>query len=186
MVREYGNDQRLIACVIYRENEEPTASELRSHLREVLPDYMLPQHFIAMHQFPVTASGKLDRKKLSASEEQTLASTQQYTAPSTRTEQVLVDIWSKALQRDSISVDSQFFDIGGHSLLALEVILEIEQSCQIRFAPQDMWVNTLEQLAAKIDASQSLGGQPIQQPMPPHSSEEGEKRSWLGRLFGRD
>jgi acyl carrier protein len=90
--------------------------------------------------------------------------------------------------KEQVSIDSQFFDIGGHSLLALEVILAIEEACQVRFAPQDMWVNTLEQLAAKIDAGKK-GDAPQPEPSSPSDagSTEQEKRSgWLGRLFGRD
>ncbi|HEY6529492.1 MAG TPA: amino acid adenylation domain-containing protein [Cellvibrionaceae bacterium] len=188
VVREAGSDQRLVACVIYCNGEEPTASELRSHLRKVLPDYMLPQQFTAMEQFPVTVSGKLDRKKLSAPEAATQATGQAFTAPSTATEKIVARIWGEALLKEQVSVDSQFFDIGGHSLLALEVILAIEEACNVRFAPQDMWVNTLEQLAAKIDAKRGIEQtQKTAEPIFAQLEADQEKRSgWLGRLFGRD
>jgi acyl carrier protein len=188
VVQDLGSDQRLTAFVIYRQGEEPTASQLRSHLRQSLPDYMLPQQFTQVEQFPTTVSGKLDRKKLAAPEEAAHASGHTYTAPSTATEKRLAEIWAAALLKEQVSIDSQFFDIGGHSLLALEVIMAIEEACQVRFAPQDMWVNTLEQLAAKIDARQQGAAAETPAPVSAGSQEqESEKRpGWLGRLFGRD
>lgn len=188
VVQDLGSDQRLVAFVIYHEGEEPTASQLRSHLRQSLPDYMLPQQFTQVERFPTTPSGKLDRKQLAAPEQVSSSGGQAYTAPTTATEKLLVEIWAGALLKEQVSIDSQFFDIGGHSLLALEVILAIEEACQVRFAPQDMWVNTLEQLAAKIDAGKN-GDAPqpeLSSPSDAGSTEQEKRSGWLGRLFGRD
>lgn len=145
-----STDHRLHAFVVYQQGEEPTASELRRHLRKTLPDYMMPQQFTALAELPRLPSGKINRKLLAQPVTEVKLG-HEYIAPSSDTEKVLVDVWQTALKRDQVSVDSQFFDIGGHSLLALEVILEMEARLGVRFNPQDMWVNTLEQLAAKID-----------------------------------
>ena len=145
-------DQRLVAHLVYREGQHPTNTELRKHLRQSLPDYMLPQQFAVLAQLPLLASGKVNRVLLTQPMAETSASAEMV-APTTPTEATLVAIWSSALKRDQVGINRQFFDVGGHSLLALEVILAIEAQLGVRFTPQDMWVNTLEQLAARIDAT---------------------------------
>lgn len=182
-----SSDQRLIAHVVYIEGEEPTNSELRKHLRQNLPDYMLPQQFNAILELPLLASGKVNRKILSAPLSTNQISTT-FIAPVTATEVRLAEIWQSALKRDQVSIDGQFFDIGGHSLLALEVILEIESCFSVRFSPQDMWVNTLEQLAARINNASSIpaamdysAGEPVAVDV----TQPKKFRSLLSKLFGR-
>jgi acyl-coenzyme A synthetase/AMP-(fatty) acid ligase/acyl carrier protein len=153
VLQEFGvDDQRLIAHIVYVDSDQPTNTELRKHLRKTLPDYMLPQQFNALESMPLSPAGKLNRKALSEPVQQHTGLGDVIPA-STPTEEKLVALWQSALKREQVSIDSQFFDIGGHSLLALEVILGIDETLGVRFSPQDMWVNTLEQLAARIDAS---------------------------------
>ncbi len=154
------SDQRLVAYIVYRPDEEPTNSELRRHLRQTLPDYMLPQQFTAIAQLPLLASGKVNRKVLSQPVVVHNSSTD-IILPTTPTETKLAAIWQSALKREQVSIDGQFFDIGGHSLLALEVILDIDSTFGVRFSPQDMWVNTLEQLAARIDLALGVSANDI-------------------------
>jgi amino acid adenylation domain-containing protein len=151
VLQHFGkNDQRLVAYVVYHNDQEPTTTELRKHLRQSLPDYMLPQSFNALDQLPLLVSGKVNRKVL-AEPVTSRYHSHEVVLPKTATEIKMTSIWQIALKREQISIDSQFFDIGGHSLLALEVILDMEATFGVRFSPQDMWVNTLEQLAARID-----------------------------------
>ena len=183
-------DQRLVAYVVYHHDQEPTNTELRKHLRQYLPDYMLPQQFTAIAQLPLLPSGKVNRKILSEPVELHSNSTE-VILPTTPTELKLAEIWKAALKRDQVSIDGQFFDIGGHSLLALEVILEMDANFGVRFSPQDMWVNTLEQLAARIDVA--LGANPaeikviaaIPEPEATVGKVVGKKsKGLLSRLFG--
>jgi amino acid adenylation domain-containing protein len=205
VVQEHSADQRLTAHLVYQGGAEPTASELRRHLRQFLPDYMLPQQFVAHSQLPQLASGKWDRKAL-AQPAQTASTPRGFVEATTETQKTLAAIWAKALKRDQVSIDSQFFDSGGHSLLALEVILAMEDATGQRFAPQDMWVNTLEQLAARIDeqgrgatpaesatgaSAERLATTETQQTAHPSTAspeapeDGGSKSGWLGRLFGK-
>jgi amino acid adenylation domain-containing protein len=184
-----ATDHRLHAFVVYQTSEEPTASELRRHLRQALPDYMMPQQFTALAELPLLASGKINRKLLAQPVSEVKIG-HEYIAASTATEKVLVDIWQTALKRDKVSVDSQFFDIGGHSLLALEVILEMEAQLGVRFNPQDMWVNTLEQMAAKIDLvkGNSSTTESIAQVVEEKTETKSEvktEKGLLAKLFGK-
>lgn len=179
------SDQRLVAYVVYVEGEEPTNTELRKHLRKNLPDYMLPQQFTAMTQLPLLASGKVNRKILSEPVV-TVSSSSAIIAPTTDTEAKLAGIWQMALKRDQVSIDGQFFDIGGHSLLALEVILDIEATFGVRFSPQDMWVNTLEQLAARIDAAKGVEPPAAATSVEQKPSAEAKKsKGFFQKLFGK-
>lgn len=186
-----ATDHRLHAFIVYETGEEPTASELRRHLRQALPDYMMPQQFTALSELPRLASGKINRKLLAQPVSEVKVG-HEYIAASSATEKVLVDIWQAALKRDKVSIDSQFFDIGGHSLLALEVILEMEARLGVRFNPQDMWVNTLEQLAAKIDLvkgnSSAKPESVVEEKIETKTEAKTEKKSekgLLAKLFGK-
>jgi len=189
-------DQRLVAYIVYHQDEEPTNTELRKHLRQYLPDYMLPQQFTPIAQLPLLPSGKVNRKVLSQPVV-VHTSSSEIVLPTTPTEIKLASIWQTALKRDQVSIDGQFFDIGGHSLLALEVILEIDSTFGVRFSPQDMWVNTLEQLAARIDVAlgnnqtdiqADIHGEPatipVDQVSEPVSAAGKKSKGLLSRLFG--
>lgn len=181
------SDHRIVGYVVYHEDEEPTSSELRKHLRKSLPDYMLPRQFNVVDRIPLLASGKVDRHSLSQSNDEQLVSGQ-YIEPSTATEKALASIWQSSLKCQEVSVDSQFFDLGGHSLLALEVIIDIEQELGVRFSPQDMWVNTLEQLARRIDSELEIAGESEQNgaaELDTTPSMNTQKTSIFQKLFGK-
>ena len=154
VVQDLGNDQRLVVLSSITRGEEPTASQLRTTCARACPITCCPSSS-PRWAFPHYALRQTRPQTTGRPEQVSSGGGQAYTAPTTATEKLLVEIWAGALLKEQVSIDSQFFDIGGHSLLAL-VILAIEEACQVRFAPQDMWVNTLEQLAAKIDAGKKM------------------------------
>jgi thioesterase domain-containing protein/acyl carrier protein len=127
VAREYqNNEKRLMAYLTTRgEHARPSAMELRSGLRQVLPEYMIPSHFIVLDQFPLTATGKLDRKSLP--EITDLAPAAPASAPSTLStmECTLAEIWSEVLGINNIGVHDDFFELGGHSLIALRLVTRI-------------------------------------------------------------
>lgn len=96
-------------------------SELRSRLRATLPDYMVPQHFIALSTLPLTPNGKVDRKALPAFDTATIVSASEFVAPENDTERRLAELWQELLGRASIGIDENFFEIGGHSLLVVRM-----------------------------------------------------------------
>ncbi|MEQ9407226.1 MAG: amino acid adenylation domain-containing protein [Fuerstiella sp.] len=102
-------------------------SELRSWLSEKLPDYMIPSRFMAVSDFPLTSSGKLDRRSLSAMKSVELATGTEYTAPESALQQTLVSIWESVLRRPGIGIQDNFFELGGHSLTAVVVSSQISQ-----------------------------------------------------------
>ncbi|MFN5529955.1 MAG: non-ribosomal peptide synthetase, partial [Planctomycetaceae bacterium] len=111
--------QRLVAHVIPQPGTTPEPATLRDALRQQLPDYMVPQAVLLCDAFPLTSSGKIDRRALAAREVALPAATGR--PPQTPLEQSLAQIWAELLQRESVDCDSSFFELGGHSLLAVRL-----------------------------------------------------------------
>ncbi|MFD0279217.1 amino acid adenylation domain-containing protein [Kitasatospora sp. NPDC127111] len=99
---------------------------LRSHLRERLPEYMVPEAFVTLDALPLTANGKLDRAALPAPDWSTGSTA--LLAPRDDTERALAEIWSAALGVARIGLADDFFDLGGHSLLAVQVTAAVRES----------------------------------------------------------
>lgn len=97
----------------------------RTLLRETLPDYMVPQYFVIMDEFPLTPNGKIDRKALPEPDQYVMR--MPYMAPRTTTEQQVADIWKKYMGLDRIGIFDDFFELGGHSLIAVEIMTELQQ-----------------------------------------------------------
>ncbi|ACU62626.1 non-ribosomal peptide synthetase [Chitinophaga pinensis] len=157
VIKHYGEngDDRLIAFVVYKlpvvTNREQI---LREYLRQHLPVYMIPDRFIEMEEFPLTPSGKTDRKQLDASLsllEQPLASRQQI-YPETDTEKLLFYAWEQLLGHSNFGVMDNFFDIGGHSLKANKLLNLIFSEIGIEVRLIDVFTRpTIRELALFIE-----------------------------------
>jgi amino acid adenylation domain-containing protein len=127
VVREDNpGDKRLVAYFL-AEGDPPASEELRTHLKQSLPDYMVPGAFVVLQAFPLTPNGKVDRRALPAPDYAAHASTENV-APRNENEQRLLEIWQRVLNVSSISVKDNFFDLGGHSLLAVRLLTEIKKA----------------------------------------------------------
>ena len=113
-----GNE-RLVAYVVARE-AAPSPAGLKAHLLRTLPAYMVPSACVFLDALPVTPNGKVDRKRLPAPERS--ASAAAYVAPRTATEETVADIWADVLKLERVGRDEDFFEVGGHSLLAVTVV----------------------------------------------------------------
>ncbi|MCP4151421.1 MAG: amino acid adenylation domain-containing protein, partial [bacterium] len=102
-------------------------SRLRDFLSEKLPDYMIPSYFVPLEEFPLTHSGKIDRKALPEPGENALLS-KEYRAPTTKIEEKLSVIWQEVLGLPQIGVNDNFFEIGGHSVKAINIIAKIKKT----------------------------------------------------------
>ncbi|HVT17882.1 MAG TPA: amino acid adenylation domain-containing protein [Thermoanaerobaculia bacterium] len=120
---ESGGGRRLVAYVVARPGAAPTAAALRDHLRERLPDYMVPQDFVALARLPVTANGKLDRQALPAP--QPPEPEAGHAAARTPTEELLIGIWGEVLGHDRVGIDDSFFALGGDSLSATRLLARL-------------------------------------------------------------
>jgi amino acid adenylation domain-containing protein len=116
------SDARLVAYVVSREMEAGARGELtgrlRGYLLETLPEYMVPTGWVFLDAFPLTPNGKVDRKSLPKPEALHAA---EYAAPETATDRAIAEIWQEVLRVERVGLHDNFFDLGGHSLLIMQV-----------------------------------------------------------------
>ncbi|MGW2478188.1 amino acid adenylation domain-containing protein, partial [Streptomyces sp. NPDC001665] len=117
-----ARDDRLVGYVVPRSAALVRPAELAAHLRERLPDYLVPSVFVLLDRLPLTPNGKLDRPALPAPD---AASTGGGRAPRTPQEQILAELFAEVLDVPRVSVDDDFFDLGGHSLLATRLVARV-------------------------------------------------------------
>ena len=120
MVEDTPGDRSLAAYYTLRETSVELV-DLRQHLRKELPDYMVPAHWFQLSEFPLTANGKLDRDALPKPTSARPECGASFTPPQTEAEGWLANIWMKVLKLDRAGVTDNFFDLGGHSLLMVQV-----------------------------------------------------------------
>ncbi|HET9279981.1 MAG TPA: amino acid adenylation domain-containing protein, partial [Flavitalea sp.] len=126
--------------------------EIRSLLKQRIPEYMVPQDFIALDILPLTNNGKIDRLFLSQREERAVANKLNYESPGTDVEQKLVLIWQELLGLERIGVLDNFFELGGHSLLAMRVISAIRKEMGVELAIKELFhLTTIRALGMYIE-----------------------------------
>jgi amino acid adenylation domain-containing protein/non-ribosomal peptide synthase protein (TIGR01720 family) len=121
----HGDQPELVAYIV--SHTRLTERGLRRHLSSKLPEFMLPAHFIPMAELPLTANGKVDRKRLPKPGRSTLATGARYEPPRREIEQTLVDAWEAALGRTGIGIHDDFFGLGGDSIKAIQVVAALQQ-----------------------------------------------------------
>jgi acyl-CoA synthetase (AMP-forming)/AMP-acid ligase II/acyl carrier protein len=147
VVREdQPGDRRLVGYVVGEASNEA----LRDHLRQALPEYMVPAAFVRLDTLPQTATGKVDPRTLPAPEFRSAA--ERYVAPRTAVEELLAGVWAEVLQVERVGAEDGFFELGGHSLTAMQLITRVQAAFGIDLPIRALFANpTLETLAAEIE-----------------------------------
>jgi amino acid adenylation domain-containing protein len=168
LVREdEPGDRRLVAYLVT--GEEIPIGDLRAFLRKKLPDYMVPSAFVRLDALPLTANGKVDRKALPQPEDPTSRARNNYVAPRAELERSLVTIWQQLLRVETVGVEDNFFDLGGHSLLLVRLSQEIQNSLGLEVALVEMFEHpTVASLARHLSSKQSAV--PAQPTTPAHAT----------------
>jgi acyl carrier protein len=109
----------------------PLIHDVKKHLIEKLPDYMIPSAFVLLDALPLTPNGKVDRRALPNPEAE--PRTTQIVQPSNPVEAVIAQIWSETLNQTQIGIHDKFMDLGGHSLQAMQVIAKLGSTFQVQF-----------------------------------------------------
>ena len=126
--------------------------ELRDFLQKKLPDYMIPSAFVFLDELPLTPNGKIDRKSLPAPNQIAEDHPDDSVAPRSETEAALMSLWSEVINRSSISIHANFFEIGGTSLTAVRLFAQIEQFFGKRLPIATLLeASTVARLAALLD-----------------------------------
>jgi amino acid adenylation domain-containing protein len=122
IARDDEGYKRIVAYFVPAAGEHSNITELQSYLKERLPDYMVPTVYVKLDGLPLTANGKVDRRSLPAPGSGYEDSGIDYTSPRTPVEELLAEIWKEVLRVDRVGIYDNFFDLGGHSILAIQAI----------------------------------------------------------------
>lgn len=157
-------DRQLVAY--YTAQGQVGGDELRLHLRQKLPDYMVPASFVRLEHLPLTSNGKVDRTALLKLEPNHQGMTPKQDRPLSATETELIAIWQEVLCRSDIGVADNFFDLGGHSLRAVKLMYLIQQRLGVLLPFTAIFdASTVSALATKVLDAVRFGHQSIDQPM---------------------
>ncbi|HET6230751.1 MAG TPA: phosphopantetheine-binding protein, partial [Longimicrobiaceae bacterium] len=152
VVRAEGTERTLAAYLVADADALPDAAALRDHLRERVPEHMVPGLFVRLDALPLTPAGKVDRRALADDRREGIAPAAAHVAPRTSTEEALAAIWGEVLGRKTVSVDADFFDLGGHSLLAAMVAARIRAGMGVTLPLRRVFEHTtVARLAAHVD-----------------------------------
>ena len=153
--------ERLVGYFVPRKGSSPRISELREFLKTKLPEYMLPSSLIRMESLPMAPSGKVDREALPKPGDSRPELEQPFVAPRTPVEEVIAGIWGEVLGLNRIGVHDNFFDLGGHSLVATQVISRMRQALQVEIPLASLFsLPTISALAERL-AEASPETQPV-------------------------
>jgi len=124
-------------CAYFVADEEKTVHELRGLLSKTLPEFMVPARFVQLEKLPLTGSGKTDRRALPSPGEE-INTGKVFVAPTSEKEKMLIKVWAETLgiRADAISMQDDFFELGGNSLKAVMLISKIELSLQLKLPIQ--------------------------------------------------
>ncbi|MCC6606147.1 MAG: non-ribosomal peptide synthase/polyketide synthase [Anaerolineae bacterium] len=186
-----GGDKSLLAYVTLHDYpvEHNAAEILRQHVLASVPGYMVPSRFIPLEAFPLTSSGKVNRKQLPSPDFAT-GNAGEIVLPATETEAALLPLWQSILEQPQLSVTANFFAVGGHSLMATGLVTAIRQKLGLELPLATLFTHsTIRELAATIDKQRPhlQGGQAITalSPTEPIPLSYAQQRLWfLDQLEG--
>ena len=150
---ERAGTLKLIAYIVPHETAVPDAGRLRHQLQPVLPDYMIPHSFVNLEKLPVTASGKVDTRALPDPESTSFDHDQEFKGPRNPIETILAEIWCRVFGLEQVGINENFFDLGGHSLLSIEIIDRVNKG-GLWLTPEQFIQNpTIEALAEVVSTA---------------------------------
>ena len=132
-----SGEKRLIAYIVpaseSQQLQQPMAQirQLRTFLKEKLPEYMIPSTFVVMEALPLTPNGKVDRRALPEPNQTRSVWQEAFVAPRTSVEEHLAQIWSQILDIEQVGVHDNFFELGGHSLLTAQLLFQVRETFQV-------------------------------------------------------
>lgn len=142
----------LIAYVVPKAHPAPRVEELSQFCLSKLPYYMVPSVFILLEAFPLSENGKIDRKQLPPPNAHSLSEPDNYVAPGTDTEEAIASLWAKALGLEKVGVRDNFFQIGGHSLAAVDLVESMKLTLNKDIAIKQLFdAPTIESLLEAVE-----------------------------------
>jgi amino acid adenylation domain-containing protein len=150
---EADENKRLVAYLTIEKAAHDEVAVVKDWLKASLPDYMVPSQFMVLDQLPLTPNGKIDRQALSQLSVDT-HSLEKWVAPQTDWEKLLADIWAPVLGVEQVGIHNNFFDLGGHSLQAVQLVSKIALATKIKVSVKQLFLSpTIAQLAKRLEKS---------------------------------
>src|SRR5262249_19559755 len=150
--RDSSEERELVGYIVLHQDYVALASDLRSLLRQKLPDYMIPSAFVFLNALPLTPNGKVDRSKLPQPDDSRPSLEQGFVEPRSEIEELVAQVWREVLKLEKIGVYDNFFDLGGHSLLATRVVARLRTNFSIDLPLRKLFESpTVAALAEHID-----------------------------------
>jgi amino acid adenylation domain-containing protein/non-ribosomal peptide synthase protein (TIGR01720 family) len=160
-------EKKLVGYLVFVEGASPTAGEIRAFLKEKLPEYMLPSAFVVLPALPLLASGKVDRRALPAPEGGAGLG-RVYAPPRDEAEATLAKIWATLLRIPRVGVHDNFFEIGGDSILSIQIVARAQQA-GLGITPRQIFLHpTIAELAAVAGTAEAVSAEqgPVVGPVP--------------------
>lgn len=152
-----GGERRLVAFFVPDFDHYVTLGDVRRFARQALPLELVPQQFVELDEPVLADDGRLVRTSLADPS----APRDTYVAPRTATERALARIWLDALGVERVGLSDNFFDLGGHSLLSIRVIVQTAKKLGVRLDQATMVLSTLEQVAQEVDKRRTVEGEAV-------------------------
>jgi acyl carrier protein len=177
----------LVAYIVADADAGLTRSGLREFLRASLPDYMLPDTFVRIGAFPLTANGKIDRAALPVPDADNTVQDEVADAPFTDTERQVADVLGELLQLETIGLDDNFYLLGGHSLLAAQLIARLREAFGVQIPLLTLFeAPTVAALSAEVDrrVERRATGEPVELSSPAAFPDEEHDRAGTDARHG--
>ena len=173
IAKEQTSDQKLLVAYFVPNTEGgPVSDELRTYLKERLPEYMVPAVFVPLEELPLTPHGKIDRAALPAPQITLARTGREYVAPQNDLQQQLVDIWEELFKVHPIGITDNFFELGGHSLQMIMLVARIEERLGKRVQMAELFADpTVEHIAGLIGHGKENLLQSLIVPLRPEGSQ---------------
>jgi len=150
--KDHTGSNRLVAYLVPR--QDFNRPNLIAYLKDRLPEYMIPTSWVSLERFPLTANGKIDKKELPEPDADEV--TKDYIAPRNEVEYILANVWQNVLSVRQVGITDNFFEIGGHSLLAMRLISQIRKELEVELSIKELFAYpTIEQLATRLRSGTS-------------------------------
>lgn len=170
----------LTAYVIF--NNDADIAGLRQFLAAEIPNYMVPAYFVPLARFPLNAAGKIDRNALAAMDDNAELNAQRIIQPRNPIEEKLHEIWEKVLGKNGISTDSNFFEIGGQSLKATQIMFQVYRVFKVKIGLKDIFnYPTITELSTFIarEKATEYNAIPFAAQKEYYDASNAQKRIWI-------
>jgi len=153
-----AGEKRIVAYVVPKQPQGLTSNEIRNYVKDKLPGFMIPAAVVLLDALPLTPNGKVDHMALPMPAASGSRDEREFVAPHTATEKSLAGIWTQLLNIERVSANDDFFEMGGHSLLAVRLISRVRETSGVELQIRDIFLHpTLVALAAHVDEVKATG-----------------------------